>query len=170
MLSRSVNVTSGQVSPGRVAELTGMSRAAVSALVKTLERDVGSGPAANGPRQAVLLQQVKDHIEEQLAGPDLGPATIAAAHHISPRYLRKLFEGEGDSVARWIRSRRLEHCRRDLARTELCDRSVSAIAARWGFTDAAHFSLLLESAYGRSPREYRHVALASAWAPVSGIA
>jgi AraC-like DNA-binding protein len=43
-------------------------------------------------------------------------------------------------------------------------------AARWGFTDAAHFSRLFKSAFGQSPWEYRHVALASAWRPVSSTA
>jgi AraC-like DNA-binding protein len=118
---------------------------------------------SQGPRQAVLLQRIKSHIEDQLGDPGLGPDEIAAAHHISPRYLRKLFESEGDSVARWIRSRRLEHCRRDLGRPDLSDRSVSAVAARWGFTDAAHFSRLFRSAFGQSPREYRHGALVANW-------
>lgn len=118
-----------------------------------------SARPANGPRQAALLQRIKIYIENELADSDLDPTSIAAAHHISPRYLRKLFEGEGDSVARWIRSRRLEQCRRDLARPDLSDRSVSSVAAHCGFTDAAHFSRLFKSAYGRSPREYRHVAL-----------
>ena len=49
----------------------------------------------------------------------------------------------------------------------LRSRTAAAIAAaRWRFTDAAHSSRLLESAFGQSPREYRHVALASAWRPV----
>lgn len=122
----------------------------------TDELNAGSNPST-GLRRTALLEQIKTYIDEQLADPDLGPATIAAAQHISPRYLRKLFEGDGDSVARWIRSRRLEHCRRDLTRPELGDKSVSAVASRWGFTDAAHFSRLFRSAFGHSPREYRNL-------------
>lgn len=136
-----------------------LSDAVLDMLAAALADELGAGAAAaNGPRQALLLRRIKSYIEDELADPDLGPAGIAAAHHISPRYLRKLFEGEGDSVARWIRSRRLEHCRRDLGRADLGDRSVSAIAARWGFADAAHFSRLFKATYGRSPREYRLVA------------
>jgi AraC-like DNA-binding protein len=148
-----------------------LSDAVLDMLAATLADEVGAFPSSvNGPRQAALLEQVKSYIESQLADTDLGPAMIAAAHHISPRYLRKLFEGEGDSVARWIRSRRLDRCRSDLARPDLCDRSVSAVAAHWGFTDAAHFSRLFKSAFGQSPREYRSAALASAWRPMSSIA
>jgi len=145
--------------------------AVLGMLAATLADEVGAfSSSANGPRQAALLQQVKSYIESQLADTDLDPAAIAAAHHISPRYLRKLFEGEGDSVARWIRSRRLDRCHRDLARPDLCDRSVSAVASHWGFTDAAHFSRLFKTTFGQSPREYRSAALASAWRPLSGIA
>lgn len=131
--------------------------AVLDMLAAALADELSAGAEVpNGSRQTLLLRRIKSWIEDELADPDLDPAGIAAAHHISPRYLRKLFEGEGDSVARWIRSRRLEHCRRDLARADLAHRSVSAIAARWGFTDAAHFSRLFKATYGRSPSEYRH--------------
>jgi AraC-like DNA-binding protein len=118
-----------------------------------------SGPALPGPRQAALLGRIKSHIEERLADPDLDSGSIAAAHHISPRYLRKLFEAEGDSVGRWIRSRRLEHCRHDLTRPDLADDPVSTVAARWCLTDPAHFSRLFKATYGQSPRVYRQAAL-----------
>jgi AraC-like DNA-binding protein len=55
-------------------------------------------------------------------------------------------------VSAWIRRRRLEACRHDLVQTS---RAVSAIGARWGLPDAAHFSRLFRAAYGSSPREYR---------------
>lgn len=100
-----------------------------------------------------LLLRVRRYIDDHLAEQDLGPDTVAAAHHVSTRYLRKLFEREGETVAGWIRSRRLEHCRRDL--TVLTDRPISAVAARWGLLDAAHFSRTFRAAYGLPPREYR---------------
>jgi AraC-like DNA-binding protein len=59
------------------------------------------------------------------------------------------------TVSGWIRQRRLEGCRRDLLDPTFGDRSVSAIAARWGLTDAAHFSRLSVAAYGLPPAEYR---------------
>jgi AraC-like DNA-binding protein len=112
-----------------------------------------------GAHQAVLLRRIRAYIEENLSDPDLDPTAIARAHHISPRYLRKLFEAEGDSVARWVRARRLEHCRRDLPRVDLASRTVSAVGASWGLTDAAHFSRLFKATYGLSPREYRSSSL-----------
>ncbi|WP_189145366.1 hypothetical protein [Streptomyces lacrimifluminis] len=39
----------------------------------------------------------------------------AACHHISVRYLHRLFPPQGITVSAWIRQRRPERCRRDLA-------------------------------------------------------
>jgi len=38
----------------------------------------------------------------------------------------------------------------------LANRPVTAIAARWGFTDAAHFSRIFRAAFGNSPTGYRN--------------
>lgn len=105
-------------------------------------------------RHALLLQ-IQAYVEQHLADPELAPGGIAAAHHISLRYLYKLFEEQGLTVADWIRQRRLERCRRDLLDPALRDRPVSAIGARWGLTNPAHFSRVFRAAYGRPPTEYR---------------
>jgi AraC-like DNA-binding protein len=106
-------------------------------------------------RQRALLLRVQAGIEARLGDPGLSPDAVAAAHYISPRYLYKLFETQGQGVAGWIRQRRLERCRRDLLDPALAGRSVSAIAARWGLTNAAHFSRAFRAAYGMAPVEYR---------------
>ena len=103
----------------------------------------------------VLLLRIMAFIERQLREPSLDPVQIARAHSISTRYLHKLFHHEGITVAGWIRSRRLERCRRDLRDPSQRERPVSAVGARWGFVDAAHFSRVFRSAYGSSPTEYR---------------
>jgi AraC-like DNA-binding protein len=110
-------------------------------------------------RRRALLAHIYAFIEQRLADPELSPAAIAAAHHISVRYLHKLFEGERTTVADRIRRRRLERCRRDLRDPALRARSVGAIAARWGFTNPAHFNRLFRSAYDMPPGEYRGRAL-----------
>ncbi|MFI7132105.1 helix-turn-helix transcriptional regulator [Nonomuraea sp. NPDC050153] len=67
---------------------------------------------------------------------------------------------EGHTVAGWIRERRLDQCRHDLADPLLAARPINAIAARWGFTSAAHFSQAFRSAYGLSPRQFRQQCVA----------
>lgn len=106
------------------------------------------------PHLATTLR-IRDYIERHLADPDLTPDVIAGAHGISRRYLFKLFAQEQTTVAGWIRTRRLEHCARDLADPATRDQPVAAIAARWGLLDSRHFARVFKAAYGETPRDYR---------------
>ena len=109
----------------------------------------------DGGRRGDLLADVKATIELRLHDPGLRPATVAAAHYISTRYLHRLFEPEGVTVSEWIRMRRLEHCRRDLEDPALAHETVLAIASRWGLRNPGHFSRLFHAAYGMSPSAVR---------------
>jgi AraC-like DNA-binding protein len=106
-----------------------------------------------------LLLQVRTYIEHRLGDPGLDVAQIAAAHHVSIRTLQKLFESDGQTVTGWIRARRIEHCRKDLANISLADQPISTISSRWGLVDPAHFSRLFKTTYGLPPRDYRTSAL-----------
>jgi AraC-like DNA-binding protein len=136
------------VTPAAAPHLTG-------AVLDMLAAVFTEGEVARPPSAELLLTRMRRYIEDHLGDPELTPDAVAAAHHISPRYLRKLFERDNETVAGWIRARRLEHCRRDLGAAQLRDRPVSAVAARWGLLDAAHFSRSFRATYGISPREYR---------------
>ena len=118
--------------------------------------DRGGGLPPDIP-QRVLIVRMRAFIEDQLADSDLTPSAVARAHHVSLRYLYKLFEGEQKSVAGLIKERRLERCRRDLLDPSLRHLPVSAIAARWGMPNAAHFSHAFRAAYGMAPVEYRRL-------------
>ncbi len=124
-------------------------------LVAVFTEQTGTMPEDADPLRRSLLLRIKAFIEVRLGDPELTPEVIAAAHHISTRYLHKLHETEGISVARYIRQRRLEHCRRDLGDPHQAHVQVAVIAARWGFTDAGNFSNTFRSTYETSPREYR---------------
>jgi AraC-like DNA-binding protein len=106
-------------------------------------------------RRRDLLRRIHAFIESHLGDPRLSPATVAAAHHISLRYLHKLFEPGAHGVAGVIRQRRLEGCRDDLLDPAQVDLPVARIAARWGFASAAHFSRVFREAYGLPPAEFR---------------
>ncbi|MEV5550672.1 AraC family transcriptional regulator [Streptomyces sp. NPDC052309] len=105
--------------------------------------------------RAALTRRLCAHIDEHLWHRDLSPAAVAAAHHISIRYLHKLFSAHGSTVGRWIQHRRLEEARRELARPGRGTTGVAAVAARWGFVGAAHFSRSFRQAYGMSPSDWR---------------
>jgi AraC-like DNA-binding protein len=127
-------------------------------LITTYFADLfGEAAGIDGANQRTLLHQVKSYIETHLGEPDLCPAMIATAHHLSVRSLYKLFATTGDTVAGWIRQRRLEHIRHDLTSPAHASTSITKIALQWGFTDSAHFSRLFKTTYGSSPRDYRRV-------------
>ena len=116
-------------------------------------------PSGAGGRE-LMLGRVKAYIEAHLGDPDLSPARIAEANSISVRYLYKLFEREETAVSEWVRHRRLDRSRRDLADPALSHETIIAIASRLGWASAAHFSRLFHATYGCSPREYRGLARA----------
>jgi AraC-like DNA-binding protein len=105
--------------------------------------------------RATLIMRIKAFVDARLEDPELSSSRIAEAHNISPRYLQKLFGGEGTTVTDWIRSRRLEHCRNNLLDPRFASTSIGAIAARWGLIDSSYFSRLFKIAYGEAPREFR---------------
>ncbi|MFE4949387.1 helix-turn-helix domain-containing protein [Leifsonia sp. NPDC056665] len=108
------------------------------------------------------LDEVIEYIEVNLSRPDLTVAEIASANFMSVRKLHALFGEHDSTVAAWVRSRRLDRCRSDLADSEFGALRIGEVAARWGFKDAAHFSRLFTGRYATSPREFR--------ASVAGVA
>jgi AraC-like DNA-binding protein len=125
-----------------------------AALAARLDRPEALSPDA---RLRTLTWRVKAFIEERLNDPALSPSEVAAAHHISLRYLYRIFAEQQTTVGAWIRSRRLDHCRRELIDPGGPARPVSAVGRRWGFVDATHFGRAFRSAYGLTPSEYRRL-------------
>ncbi|WP_208921515.1 AraC-like ligand-binding domain-containing protein [Streptomyces capitiformicae] len=147
---RSLTEQSAHCSGPEVSRLADGAVSLVTALL--CERLNRTTPVA--PHLATTLR-IRDYIERHLADPDLTPDAIAGAHGISRRYLFKLFAEEEMTVAGWIRTRRLEHCARDLSDPATRDQPVAAIAARWGLLDSRHFARVFKAAYGETPRDYR---------------
>lgn len=127
----------------------------VDLLATLLADEAYSSPAAEGGSQARMLRRIQLFIDGQLSNPDLSPGYVAAAHYISTRSLHKLFEDSGTTAAAWIRERRLAGARHDLADPLLTDVPISAIGARWGLPDPAHFSRIFRATHGCSPSTYR---------------
>ncbi|MFE4694188.1 helix-turn-helix domain-containing protein [Streptomyces sp. NPDC056749] len=124
-------------------------------LLTTLARETGSAfPPDAGSDRHLLTTRLRAYVNENLFDRGLSPESIAARHHISVRYLHKLFAGEGVTVSRWIQQRRLEECLRELGRRGGAPRpAVAVVGKRWGFGNAAHFSRSFRAAYGISPRD-----------------
>ncbi|MGW7048788.1 helix-turn-helix domain-containing protein [Streptomyces avermitilis] len=108
-------------------------------------------------RQRVTVERILAFIRQNLHDPELAPPVIAAAHHISLSYLHRIFQqqSQGETVAAWIRRRRLEGARRDLADPSLRGTPIHTIATRWGFPRASDFTRAFRSVHGLSPKEFR---------------
>jgi AraC-like DNA-binding protein len=105
--------------------------------------------------RAGLLQRVWQAIELSLDDPELSLGRIAAAEGLTVRYVQKLFEESGLSFSSYLRRRRLEQCRSDLANPLNANVSITSTCFHWGFNDAATFSRQFRDEFGVSPREYR---------------
>jgi AraC-like DNA-binding protein len=112
-----------------------------------------------------LISVAKSYISQHLAEPDLGPEAIARAMFISVRQVYKLWETEPRPLGQWILERRLDAARRELTSPRRRHQTIAAIAGRWGFVDATHFSRRFRQAYGLSPRECRQACLRAAGLP-----
>ncbi len=135
---------------GRLAAVT------VDLIAAMLAHHLGEGRTLPEHTQRhALLASVHAFIDQHLADPELSPQTIADAHHISLRTLHRLFQGQDATVAGHIRTRRLQRCKRDLRDPLLAGQTIGTIAARWGFTYAAHFTRAFHNAYGLTPNDYR---------------
>ncbi|WP_207307861.1 helix-turn-helix domain-containing protein [Arthrobacter sp. S39] len=144
-----------QLHDGQVPGAATVSDALLSLVSAVFAERIDPGSPLNSQR-LVLLARVQAYISSHLGDPDLTVTEVAAAHHVSVRYLQKLFEEHGETASAWIRRKRLEKCRLDLQNPQLRDRPVSAVGMHWGFTDASSFSRAFKSAFGQAPAEYRY--------------
>jgi AraC-like DNA-binding protein len=158
-LLRRVTLDLETYQPASAARLSTVVMDLLTAAVAERVEAAGSVPAQS--RERTLLLCVHAFIEAHLGEIDLAPGIVAAAHHVSVRHLHRLFETQQTTVAGWIRHRRLERCRKDLADPAQYAVPVSAVAARWGLPDSAHFSRLFRRTYGLPPAEYRRTRLMS---------
>ncbi|MFV5991889.1 helix-turn-helix domain-containing protein [Streptomyces sp. NPDC056231] len=148
-LAQEIGSASPQVGERLARTVTGL----LSTLAEDLVKTDGRPGAEAGP--VTVLDRIKASVESRLGEPELSPRMLADEHHISLRYLHKLFHAQGTTVSGWVRQRRLEACRAELARPGAADLVISAVAARWGFISPAHFSRAFRQAYGVSPTQWR---------------
>jgi acetamidase/formamidase/AraC-like DNA-binding protein len=106
-------------------------------------------------RRAGVLHRIAQTIERRLSEPELSLADVAQENGMSARNLQKLFETFDRTFSTYVRSRRLERCREDLAAALLSQLSISEICYRWGFTDPAYFSRSFREEFAVSPRDFR---------------
>jgi AraC family transcriptional activator of tynA and feaB len=133
------------------------SAAAANAALELLRAAVEPAlPSSRSAARAAMRAEIARYVRTRLQDPELGPASIARAYAMSVRTLHALFEDVDASVAGLVRTERLTRCLEDLRQRN--GGSVTDIAFRWGFCDAAHFSRVFKREFGATPSEIRQAA------------
>ncbi|MCY3794298.1 MAG: helix-turn-helix domain-containing protein [Gammaproteobacteria bacterium] len=102
-----------------------------------------------------LKQRIRQYIDNNLCNSELSNQRIADAHHISVRYLYKLFNDDEETVHTLILNKRLERAHQLLADPAYVGHSIETVAYAIGFTSAAHFSQAFKKLYGVNPSDVR---------------
>ena len=121
-------------------------------------RDAAETARGHGLRVA-RMAAVKDEIARNIASPRLNVDALAKQLGISPRYVRKLFEGEGTSYSDWVLSQRLALAHRLLVGDRLQSRPIAEIALKSGFGDISYFNRSFRRRYGMTPSDARNQGL-----------
>lgn len=117
-------------------------------------REAAEAAAGRGLR-AVRLRALKDDVERNLASSDVTAQALSRRHGISPRYIRKLFEGEGTSLSQFVLGRRLLRAHRMLNDPRYVNCTIGSIAFDVGFGDLSRFNHAFRRQFGMTPSEVR---------------
>ena len=141
---------SGEQFPGHAVV-----RPAIELVRAMITSELGDHRLASASLHDSLQMRIVRYLETHWSDLDLSPATVATAHHVSVRQLYNVLAKADISLGDWIRHRRLEACREQLASAAARTETVAAIGQRWGFSDPTHFARTFKTAYGNTPREWR---------------
>jgi len=121
---------------------------AVSGMENICEQAIGRG------LKAARLRQIKAHIALGLTE-DLSIHAVAIAHHLTERYVQRLFEDEGTTFSTYVSHQRLARAYRMLQDPRHLGQPVSAIAYDCGFGDVTHFNRMFRRLYDLTPSDVR---------------
>jgi len=122
-----------------------------TALIDRQQIDVSNTELEQGDLYGLALRLIDEQLHESF----LSPSYLAEQMNLSLRRLYRLFEEQGETVSRYIQRQRLVKVAEDLTRPEMSYESITQIAFKWGFSDAAHFSRAFKRHFERAPRSYR---------------
>ncbi|WP_433556083.1 helix-turn-helix domain-containing protein [Pseudonocardia xinjiangensis] len=128
-------------------------RAARDALIELVRGVIEHGVDGAEPALAsALVQAARRLAENRLTDRELSPQVVARELNVSVRTLQRAFAVDEESVTAFIRRRRLEQARHDLATTDKM--TVSELAARWHYADTSHFIRTFRRHYGETPAQF----------------
>lgn len=110
------------------------------------------GPVPDGDGLAAVVDRAVAFIHANAAD-GITVGDVADAAYVSVRTLNRAFHRHLDiTPAAYLRNARLAGARHDLEAGAPVATTVTAIAARWGFTDLGRFAAVYRDEYGETPR------------------
>jgi YesN/AraC family two-component response regulator len=104
-------------------------------------------------RNEVLVDTIKDIVEQNYADSGLSLQKIGDSLKLSPEYIGKLFKKQqGLSVSEYMNEVRL---RQTVACLEQGDYTINELIEKNGFGTRSNFFRLFKNKYGTTPKEYR---------------
>ena len=124
------------------------------ALAIGASREAAEIAKGRGLRQA-RLRMLKDDIASNLTRGPVTAAALAQRHRMTPRYVHKLFEGEGVSLSHFVRAQRLARVHRNLTNPVHSGRTIGELAFDAGYGDLSTFNHDFRRCYGMTPSALR---------------
>ncbi len=151
-----------------IAMSPGASELVVQHIGELVTLTVGAGrravmEAAVGGLRAARMSKVKSLISANLAREHLSAEDVAEAVGVSPRYVRRLFEAEGDSFSNYLATQRLQRAHALLTSPAAAGMTIATIAFKVGFGDLSYFNRRFRSAFDATPSDVRAQARAATW-------
>jgi len=112
-------------------------------------------PARSARRESMTEweRRVRQHVEQNLADPELDAASIARRFGVSARFIHMVFARTGQTAAAFILERRLSAAANQLRRNAAG--RITDIALNAGFTELSQFCRAFRRRFGVSARDYR---------------
>lgn len=144
----------GEMSQAQGAALTPPTVELAAAAVRAA---LGDGVDDSAPLRRAMRGRADRAIQELLDDPELTPDRIALAVPCSRSRLYALYSEEG-GVMNYVLKQRLRQVLKDLGSPHNRTRTISAIAADWGFVNTASFNRAFKAEFGITPSAARHEA------------
>src|SRR5215470_867854 len=108
-------------------------------------------------RRLLYVARIRDVIRRHLGDPRLDLDRIAAAAHISPRYLNQIFQDAELTPMRLVKRLRLEECYRSLQDSTLAMKPIKDIIAAHGYVRSDQFARDFKQQFGASATQVRRL-------------
>lgn len=116
-----------------------------------------AAPLGGGMR-AARLTAAKAYIEDGIGPQPLSIEDVAAHMAVSSRYVRKVFEADGETFSKYLLEQRLIRVRNMLTNARFDHLPISTIAYDVGFGDLSYFNKVFRGFFGGTPSDVRHAA------------